>query len=696
MKEATNFGTFCSMRAWYLCLPILFCVSAHATVLRVPDEYSTVQHAVIAAMDRDTVLVSAGWYSENIRWGRKSLVLASAFLFDPTDTTAITETVISSMDTTDLHRPVTIDSIPGGIAKIIGLTLRDGNTGQPAPPYTREYHGGALLSFADQTVVSDCYFIENIGGRSGAISIRKGDVTIRNSRFISNRYHFSGVILLSNEQHNTNTASIESNYFYDNVYAENLSPLANTDCSCIRVSNRGGTISGTIRGNRFVENRAHSVGVIDFGANPVRYGIKNWIIEGNSFINNHSSEANAVLAIYCDTISFQNNRVIDNQTSVNPHYPNVPPSSSAVTIGNDVAFAEISGNYFHNNTSHGAGVLFCQSAAAVHHNIFDFNRGHQVGLLYSFTNPGVPVDPTSFYSNIVLNNTPYDSNPHYLGLVSPLHGTTLQVYQNDFIDNQDIVIGWFEGVPQGGTIEIGTNFYGHPSGPYHATLNPGGQGDTLMDHPNVHFDDFSTAPMTAPDSFALLLPIDGRALEHSIEFFEWETAEDHTTLTPVTYTLQISNDAEFDPVPGVTVSLDVDTVTHSWVYAFPDGDILYWRVLAKDSFELVRASEVRTLHSTLVITDQRSDLPTSWDLRPVYPNPFNARAQVRVAAPMRAYVEANVYDIQGRLVQQIYAGEVSPGYLGLTIAPRGASGVYVLRVRNDRGWSEARKVVMLR
>lgn len=72
------------MRPCYLLLALLplLAPSVHAQRRLVPEAYPTVQVAIDAAVDGDTVLVAEGTYVENIRFRGKSIVVASLFALD--------------------------------------------------------------------------------------------------------------------------------------------------------------------------------------------------------------------------------------------------------------------------------------------------------------------------------------------------------------------------------------------------------------------------------------------------------------------------------------------------------------------------------------------------------------------------------------------------------------------------------------
>ena len=68
-------------------------LSLAQNTLLVPSAYSTIQAAVNASVDGDTVLVSPGLYNETVSLNGKSIVLASLYLTTG-DTSYISSTII--------------------------------------------------------------------------------------------------------------------------------------------------------------------------------------------------------------------------------------------------------------------------------------------------------------------------------------------------------------------------------------------------------------------------------------------------------------------------------------------------------------------------------------------------------------------------------------------------------------------------
>ena len=101
------------------------------------------------------------------------------------------------------------------------------------------------------------------------------------------------------------------------------------------------------------------------------------------------------------------------------------------------------------------------------------------------------------------------------------------------------------------------------------------------------------------------------------------------------------------------------------------------------------------------ITDPISGLPEQFEVGALYPNPFQYEATLQIGLPSTMDVQANVYDIQGRMVASLLKASLAPGYHQVNWDGRMnngslvGSGVYFIRVSAD-GFVETKKVVRVR
>ncbi|MDP8206076.1 MAG: T9SS type A sorting domain-containing protein [Candidatus Electryonea clarkiae] len=86
------------------------------------------------------------------------------------------------------------------------------------------------------------------------------------------------------------------------------------------------------------------------------------------------------------------------------------------------------------------------------------------------------------------------------------------------------------------------------------------------------------------------------------------------------------------------------------------------------------------------VGEDRADIPTTFDITAVYPNPFNPTVEVTIAVPEIGDITAKWYSLEGRLVDTQSLNGVQPGYRKLTWTPDNlASGMYLLRLSSDMG-----------
>ena len=81
------------------------------------------------------------------------------------------------------------------------------------------------------------------------------------------------------------------------------------------------------------------------------------------------------------------------------------------------------------------------------------------------------------------------------------------------------------------------------------------------------------------------------------------------------------------------------------------------------------------------------EIPESFNISSIYPNPFNPRVNIEVDISSNNIFNLSIYDLQGTLVKELYNGIKQPGkHLYSWDASVNSSGIYFVRLSNDNNY----------
>ena len=208
------------MKKFFLFFALLFTAAASQAVVKtVPAQYSTIQAAINASVNGDTVLVSPGTYFENINFRGKKIVLTSTFYLtnDPAviDATVINGSMPSHPDTVSC---VIISSYEDSTTVLQGFTITGGRgtlwDDEHSPGNRFREGGGVLIQYSSPVVqnnvikFNDAINDTGIAVSAGGGGIRMGDSNPRvyNNVIMGNRglygpgivMNFSGGTFMNN------------------------------------------------------------------------------------------------------------------------------------------------------------------------------------------------------------------------------------------------------------------------------------------------------------------------------------------------------------------------------------------------------------------------------------------------------------------------------------------------------------------
>jgi len=281
-----------------LILLFFFVSNSVATVIKVPEDHQTIQAAILAASDGDTVLVAQGIYTENIDFKGKGIVVTSNFIFT-NNLEDISSTIIDGSEPNDpdtascvlMYKPDQSFSDDSSAA-LIGFTLTGGKgtawEDEHGPGSFYREGGGILIQYWAPrirfNIIKDNEAYNKIGLASaggGAIRCGDGNPLIENNIILHNRGRYGGAIVF-----NYSGGVIRNNIIAENYGGEDYA---------------GGGI--WILANRF-DNK-----------------IK--VIENNTIVNNSSVKPGGGIYLWSSTGNYVRNNII---------WGNTAPSSSQIRV----------------------------------------------------------------------------------------------------------------------------------------------------------------------------------------------------------------------------------------------------------------------------------------------------------------------------------------------------------------------------
>ncbi|MCX6163445.1 MAG: T9SS type A sorting domain-containing protein [Ignavibacteriae bacterium] len=261
----------------------------NANILNVPGSYSTIQSAINAAVNGDTILVAPGIYYENINFRGKGILLSSYYL-NSHDTSYINNTIINgstplypdSASCVIMTKP-SISSAGDTTAALVGFTLTGGRG----------------------VVWNDIYFPGYLYREGGGIFIQNWSPRIRYNRILSNNIKDTlhpdgggGGIRCCNGNPLIENNVIQYNFGYCGI-AINFYHASGIIRNNIIAGNYGGTVWG---GGAIYT-------YMNYLTNPI-------LIENNAIINNIASTGCGGLRLYnANYITVKNNIVWGNLPS---------------------------------------------------------------------------------------------------------------------------------------------------------------------------------------------------------------------------------------------------------------------------------------------------------------------------------------------------------------------------------------------
>ncbi len=442
---------------------LCFSVFAHADVIHVtPGEL--IEDALFASAAGDTIILDEGVYTESVFIQARRITIGSQYLLDG-DSSHVSRTVITpDAASPDTQSCFIIVGCPD-MVRIAGLTMRDGRGTFWSQQSMSA--GGCVYSLRSRTVIEKCEIY-------GASAVYGGGI-------FSYRRELEPISSLMVE--NCRIHDCVSDAWGGGIYANycSLQVRGTQIRNCSSLSQSGGGITALSSSSLVEECSFDSCSGVVGGA---EFGSGNAVIRNCRFVNN-----TATLTQYSAHLTLGQGKHRGEGNYFGPTMSNTVGVRFCCDTGDSVYFI---GNVLElNEATVRSGSLYSAGVAGeISYNIFRQNVGVYGGQIYCFQGTTVDIHHNVFEVNISLD-------PEFPSILLTGPNAHQQFHHNSLIGNSGQTVNFLSETPA--IIDARNNWWGHESGPYHPTLNPAGQGDTLLSD-SVLFDPWLLSPPDTTNS----------------------------------------------------------------------------------------------------------------------------------------------------------------------------------------------------
>lgn len=299
-NETESFKKGDSMKRISVLLSFVFFISNYSfgQIINVPADQLTIQTAIDASVDGDTVLIADGTYYENINFSGKAIIVASHFLIDG-DETHIDSTIINGSRPTNPSRGtvVNFDSGEDTSSVLYGLTITGGTgTYNPSAPHPNVWGSGGIAIGSGAKIIYNKVIYNSVVGThkyayGGGILVGSPEHPIQ---IINNVISNNKAIGVSTEEGGGGGIFCYDVTFTSLIIADNIITNNSVVSTLNEVKGSGGGINYThssgspnIRNNLIINNSARLGGGLKFAA---YYNNTDPTLINNTIVNNYASE----------------------------------------------------------------------------------------------------------------------------------------------------------------------------------------------------------------------------------------------------------------------------------------------------------------------------------------------------------------------------------------------------------------------
>ncbi|NOX65766.1 MAG: T9SS type A sorting domain-containing protein [Chlorobi bacterium] len=732
------------MKNLILVFLVLFLVTnlfAQGQIINIPDDQPTIQEAINASNDGDTVLVADGLYFENINYRGKAIIVASHFLIDGNET-HIDSTIINGSKPSNPDSGSVVVFLEGEdtTSVLLGFTITGGSGGIGGGH--RSGGGISVVSSGAKIIYNKIInnFVTYSASVGGGILVFKPTHTC----LISNN-----LIAFNKEVTTLYTGGgggIHVGRDFDRYVVITNNVISHNTTSSLSPEGRGAgggidlnTSNSIISNNLIVFNTAYQGGGLDIYDGGLS---ESPIIINNTIAFNHATKQGGGIHVSNENLSYApiENCIIWGNTA-----PENPQILSTGKLFASIEYSNIEGGYT------GSGNIDADPLFADTINYYltsespCIDAGNPVGIFNDSTDPDNPGSPLFPAMGELRNDMgAYGGNPFMFFVYNPSKIISSCSLNNTYqVPGTDTVIVTSKIVsPENQIVDVKAiieNYDGSlrdsltmfDDGTHKDSI--GGDGLYTTFWPTVDIEeDYSIHMLTYLTNYEYLISTEDVArftTKGPVGINDVEFLSDSVVGSRITFNLTLENLGITDSLNDITIDFIIpedagykNASTGSSTF----GDIApgeskqcsrFYGIIFDDTCRTDSPYEIEiaiksqniiywydTLKINLIPTDietAQNAFPEKYELFQNYPNPFNPNTTIKYSIPNVGrghvpFVRLIVYDILGREVTTLVNKQQKPGYYEVNWdASNHPSGVYFYNL-SAGSYVKTMKMVLLR